>query len=218
LTAAPQEEPGETAGRKPSLLRRKQTARRKAEIVEAAASLFGSKGYQQTRIEDIAELANVGVATVYKYFGAKGALIREVLRPQIDDMRVNGQAVIANPADDPADAVIGLLSSYDIADDWQQRDLLRAVIRLDLGYSDVFEGLRDETEDLILFQIEKLLEGFQRRGRLAEGLNLKDIAVIISGMLSQHLQHFTHHPEMTREQTGADLRRRIRLVFEPWRR
>jgi AcrR family transcriptional regulator len=218
LTAAPTQEAGDGTGRKPSLLRRKQTARRKAEIVEAAASLFGSKGYQQTRIEDIAELANVGVATVYKYFGAKGALIREVLRPQIDDMRVNGQAVIASPADDPADAVIDLLASYDIADDWQQRDLLRAVIRLDLGYSDVFEGLRDETEDLILFQIEKLLEGFQRRGKVAEALNLKDVAVILSGMLSQHLQHFTHHAEVTREQTGIDLRRRIKLVFEAWRR
>lgn len=200
-----------------SPLRQKQTERRKGDILAAAGYLFSTKGYQETNVEEVAQRAEVGVATIYKYFGAKGGLIRELLRPQIASMRVIGQSIIDNPPEDPAEAMSELISHYNIADDWRQRDLMRALCRLDLGYADIFEGLRDETDSLVMSQICRLLAYFEKKGSLAPGLSHPDIAAIISGLLNQHFQYFTTHPNLTREQVLVDMRRRIRLLFENWR-
>ena len=72
--AGPQRTPPTGSGR---LERRK--ARTRAAIVEAAASLFHDQGYDETSIQQIAELADVGVGTLYGYFLSKEDLLKEVL-------------------------------------------------------------------------------------------------------------------------------------------
>jgi len=59
--------------------RRQRSARTRARIVEAAASLLLDRGYVSTTIEAVAEQAGVAVQTVYYVFNTKPNLLAAVL-------------------------------------------------------------------------------------------------------------------------------------------
>jgi AcrR family transcriptional regulator len=56
-------------------LRQSQAAATRARILESAAAVFADKGYERTRIEDIAADAGVAYPTVYKAFRTKSAVL-----------------------------------------------------------------------------------------------------------------------------------------------
>jgi len=58
-----------------SPLRRAQAAATRARIIEAAAVVFATSGFERARIEDIAHEAGVAYPTVYKAFANKPALL-----------------------------------------------------------------------------------------------------------------------------------------------
>jgi AcrR family transcriptional regulator len=58
-------------------LRERKKAATKIAIYEAADSLFNSKGYAKTTLNDIAEAANVSQRTIFSYFPSKEAIIFE---------------------------------------------------------------------------------------------------------------------------------------------
>ncbi len=51
-------------------------AERRLHILEAAAEVFASRGYDGTRMSDVAEAAGVTKPLLYKYFSSKDALFR----------------------------------------------------------------------------------------------------------------------------------------------
>ncbi|MEN6327452.1 MAG: TetR/AcrR family transcriptional regulator [Syntrophomonas sp.] len=48
-------------------------------IIEAAVQVFSSKGYHNTRMEEIANVAGIGKGTIYEYFKSKLQLFQEML-------------------------------------------------------------------------------------------------------------------------------------------
>ena len=58
--------------------RQRQAAETKKQIVRAARRLFVASGYAGTTVEQIAAEAGVAVATVYKAFGTKAAIARDL--------------------------------------------------------------------------------------------------------------------------------------------
>jgi AcrR family transcriptional regulator len=52
---------------------------RRMDIMEAALQVFGEKGYQKAKIEDIAVRAGIAHGTVYRYFPSKFALATELI-------------------------------------------------------------------------------------------------------------------------------------------
>jgi AcrR family transcriptional regulator len=58
--------------------RQRQAAETRGQIVRAARHLFVASGYAGTTVEAIAAEAGVAVATVYKTFGTKAAVAREL--------------------------------------------------------------------------------------------------------------------------------------------
>ncbi len=53
----------------------RRAARRKAEILEAAAKVFAEKGFHRTTTKDIAEAADIAEGTIYNYFENKDDLL-----------------------------------------------------------------------------------------------------------------------------------------------
>jgi AcrR family transcriptional regulator len=58
--------------------RRREAEQRRRAVLDSAQELFFSKGYAATTITDIAEAAAVSPETVYKRFGGKPGLVREL--------------------------------------------------------------------------------------------------------------------------------------------
>jgi AcrR family transcriptional regulator len=59
---------------------------RRATIVEAAGRLFGERGYDSTRLDDIAAAAGVTKPIVYRHFDTKRALYIALLERHRDDL------------------------------------------------------------------------------------------------------------------------------------
>lgn len=91
------------AKEKRKLEREKQAESRRQEICEAALQQFVENGIDNTRMEDVAKYAEVGPATVYRYFENKQNLVAECaagfwsrqveqMQPQLDAIRASGKS------------------------------------------------------------------------------------------------------------------------------
>lgn len=201
-----------------SSLRQKQRQQREEAIKRAADALFQEQGFSQTNVEDIAARAEVGVATIYKYFGSKGGILCQLLWPDIIAIREAGEQVLMNPPLDPAEAVVKLVSSYKFGDHWAHKELLKGLIGFDLGYGEPFEALRRAVDAFIATQIRELLENAARQGNLRQGLDLADMATVIYAILNHNFQDYiVAEKDMDDATYQARLRRHIFLLFENWR-
>ena len=62
-----------------ALRRKREKENRRSTIIAAAEKLFAEKGYRKTRIEDIAETAEISVGAIYGHFKNKKVLLASVL-------------------------------------------------------------------------------------------------------------------------------------------
>lgn len=95
--------PARESGR---LERRK--ARTRASILSAAGQLFLKHGYEDTSIQQIAELADTGVGTLYGYFASKDEVLREVLREQSVSAVQNYRAAVDRATPSMEKVILGL--------------------------------------------------------------------------------------------------------------
>jgi AcrR family transcriptional regulator len=72
-------------------------------ILETAEEVFG-KGGESASTEEVARLAGVGIATVFRHFPTKAALLEAVLVRRFDRLREQAEALL--DADDPGSAFL----------------------------------------------------------------------------------------------------------------
>jgi AcrR family transcriptional regulator len=77
-----------------------QGIERKQQLLDAAATLFSTKGYANTRIADICAAAGVAKGLVYWYFPTKEELFAELVRSMRLQLR-RAQAAAMDPESDP---------------------------------------------------------------------------------------------------------------------
>jgi AcrR family transcriptional regulator len=70
---------------KPVSLRERQREQTRNHLLDVAADLIGSKGFNATSIDDLAKAAGAARATVYSYFDTKEAIVEEITRAIYDN-------------------------------------------------------------------------------------------------------------------------------------
>lgn len=102
-----------------------RSGRKRGAVTEAATSLFLSKGYDGTTMDEVAALAGVSKPTLYRYFADKEQLYAAIVAATIDDidalLRLVADALSAS--DDPREG-LGLLAGKFLTA-LTQPDLLR---------------------------------------------------------------------------------------------
>ena len=73
--------------------RREQAEETRERVLDAAAGLFGERGFESTTISAIAQAAGVSPETVYGRFGNKRALLGELVRARRARARARAGAV-----------------------------------------------------------------------------------------------------------------------------
>jgi AcrR family transcriptional regulator len=68
-------------------LREQKKQRQRHEIVQAALELFRERGYDQTRVRDIAERVGISDATFFNYFASKHLVLDELALAQVELFR-----------------------------------------------------------------------------------------------------------------------------------
>ncbi|MBX3147323.1 MAG: TetR/AcrR family transcriptional regulator [Gemmatimonadales bacterium] len=88
---------------------RRRPAERRSEIVDAAASVFGQRGYDHATLTDIAKRAGVCVGTVAHYFGSKEDLFRAALFDRLHEEFAKEEAILAGHQGSYRSLIVGLL-------------------------------------------------------------------------------------------------------------
>lgn len=98
-------------------------ARRRRDLLEAAARLFAARGYDGVRLEDIGAACGVSGPAVYRHFANKAAVLAEVLEGASRDLLAGALATEdSHPAGEPAlRALIAFHTDFALTN----RDLIR---------------------------------------------------------------------------------------------
>jgi AcrR family transcriptional regulator len=87
-------DPARTDDSRARAARTKRERTRRALLAAANAS-FSSRGWAETRMEDVAAAAGVSAATAYNHFPSKHALVGQVYRPLISPLVARGEHDVA---------------------------------------------------------------------------------------------------------------------------
>lgn len=181
-------------------LREQQKATRRRDILIAASTLFRREGYEETRVEKIAELAKLSTGTIYNYFPTKGDLLLAVVLLDGDASLAEGAALIADPPDDALDAVDRLMRIYiDYALTHLDAKLWCSVMATALnqsrsefgrGYFNLSQRLTD--------QLAELVTTLHRQGKLALTIDAALAGRLLFNTMDHLFMHYITSDEMDR--------------------
>jgi AcrR family transcriptional regulator len=96
-----------------------------ARIVEAAAQLFAHNGFKGTTTRDIAQLADLNEATLFRYFPRKPELFWAAVRSHVERVKLARGTQISLASDDAPTIVVPLLIAFVMDNLKNQPDLRR---------------------------------------------------------------------------------------------
>lgn len=94
-------------------------------IVEAAVQLFSRRGYKGTSTRDIAHLAGVNEATLFRYFGRKADLFRAAAESRLNRLKLGTQLQHGLNTDAEPDAVVPMIVDFLLRELSEQSELMR---------------------------------------------------------------------------------------------
>jgi AcrR family transcriptional regulator len=162
--------------------RQRQAAETKRQIVRAARRLFVDSGYAGTTVEQIAAEAGVAVATVYKAFGTKAAIARDLNDLIDEEAGTAGLAAQIDAETDPA-RLIALAVAQLRTQHERCGDIIAAIrsgAAVDATLAEVWaEGTRRYDDSM-----RHLTAKLQAAGALRPGLDVAQAAGLLSVLCS----------------------------------
>ena len=148
--------------------RRADAQRNSARVVRAAILAFEEVG-AAVPLEEVAQRAGVGIATLYRLFGGRDGLIREAFATFFVE-EVEPLALAARAAEDPGDALATALV--------RTLDAL-ATHRVLLGIARETGAVTVTVAERYLHQLGDVLVAAQRAGRVRSDITVRDLAAVV---------------------------------------
>jgi AcrR family transcriptional regulator len=194
----------------PSKTRRRKEAR-PGEITAAAISLFHSKGFAATKLDDVAAAAGVTKGTVYLYFASKEELFKAVVREHVlPNLSRTEDAVAASSGSAAAQLRIALLQFVDGLNRCNG-----SISKLMIAESGNFPELGEFYVTEVVYRGHELIRNILRRGiELGEfrSMDLTHIpAVILSPIV---LANIWKHSALPLAETTHDLAKYAQIQLD----
>lgn len=193
-------------------LRARQKADRGRRILESATTLFSREGYDNTRIEDIAEMAGVSVGTFYNYFENKGDILVAIVSMEVEEVLDAGERIVQDPPASVEAAMEKLIGQYyDHSLFYLSKQMWRTAMALSIQQPDTpFSRRYTELDHRLCKQVTSLVEILQRRGVVRAGLDCTAIGEMIFNNLNLMFIEFVKVSDMTVDQLKATVSRQNR--------
>ncbi len=153
-------------------------------LVAAASEVFQERGFNDTRMSDVAERAGVSHGTVYVYFDSKQAVLSAVVAQMLDDI---GDYLRAGEADDAAgriaEANLRYLRVYT-----RHARLLQVVEEVATADAD-FAALLADFRARHVARVAEGIKRLQAEGRAAADLDPDVSAAALSAMVEGYARH-----------------------------
>jgi AcrR family transcriptional regulator len=184
-------------------------------IVAAAASLFADRGFDKTKIEDIADMAEVSPGTVYNYFGTKRAILTAVASVGWERAISRASGSLDLSAEHPADVLMPVIDVYMEHVGGLGKDLLKEVMRagFDPAASDVLSELVSLDEQAVA-QIAISLGRMQADGMIRQDINVGQASMFVYSVVGAATLWYVSVPEIPINAATDMIRSQLGLVFD----
>lgn len=179
-------------------LRARQKADREKRILEAAASLFRTVGYDSARIEDIAEIAGISVGTFYNYFENKGDILVATVSLEVEEVLGSGDRVVSDPPDSVAGALALLIGQYfDHSLVYLSKEMWRTAMALSIQQPETpFSRRYTALDSRLCRQVSALFETLRRRGIVRAGIDYQAVGDMVFNNLNMMFIEFVKDDTM----------------------
>jgi AcrR family transcriptional regulator len=145
-----------------------RSAARREAILVAALDEFSMRGFDATRIDDVAKRADVGKGTVYLYFKDKESLFQELIRAMLAPLI--GAIEALGAVDMPVNAFAERFTDLFVREVYEtrRRDVIRLIISEGRRFPKLAEFYYREVLSRVLKTVRKLLRRALERGELAD--------------------------------------------------
>lgn len=180
-------------------LRARQKADRHNRILTAAVTLFRRDGYKNVRIEDLAELAQVSVGTVYNYYLTKGDILVATVAMEVEEVLAAGEAILSDPPAGVEDALMVLIGHYyDHSLHYLNKEMWRTAMALSIEAPVTPYGRRYTDLDARLrAQVVALIGRLQARGEVRADVDAAAVGETVFNNLNMMFIEFAKDEAMT---------------------
>lgn len=169
-------------------LRQRKKAESRQKMLDAAKRLFIEHGYSRTTMDEIADKAGFGVATLYNYFRTKEGVFATMARDDMALLERAGEEVLGRLPEDPVDAVYELLKVYNRVYEF----ISYSVMHEFLFYQSKGSGPLHEVSRWVLGwqhdQVARALQQCQQRGSVTDELDRELAAKVVVDLQIRHNQ------------------------------
>jgi len=161
-------------------LRERKKRENRKRILDAAAALFSEQGFAATTMEEVAARAEVGVGTLYNYFGSKDRLLLGVFEDATEAQLEHGQTIVDAPGHDAEAAVCHLLGHYLSIARIFDKHVMRELLAASLVQPERIEEYAS-LDVRLAAQVGQLLAVLQARGDVAADVEVQHAALALYG-------------------------------------
>ncbi|MGC2276832.1 MAG: TetR/AcrR family transcriptional regulator [Candidatus Binatus sp.] len=196
----------------PAGRRERQKQDRERRILAAARRLFDRKGYDGTSMENVAARAGLAVGTLYNYFPSKEELLFAISRADTEPLLRIGEAILADPPDDPAEAIGALTEVMVQGITAGERRLWRELFVASIAAPDTL-GARLFALDLrLIAQLTTMIERLKGRGAIDAGVDASRAAGLFYGICLTWSIAFATRDDLTIETMRAEISESVRIT------
>jgi len=158
-------------------------------ILACAEKVFSQKGYYQTQVSDISDMAHVAKGTVYQYFSNKENLFVTLLENYLTSWEKDVELDIkdfmgSGSAKDYAAAYLKHRLAKTVSYFSNNQDRANIILRMSLGLNEVIEQVIRLFEDKVLKSIIEDIKIGQNFGHITKDINIEMTAnAILGGVL-----------------------------------
>ncbi len=178
-------------------------------VLEAAGSLFASRGFETVTMAEIAELAGVARATVFNHFGSKGALVEAITESVFAYYGLMLDSALADTRTSTPTLVRALFDTMGFGIEQFHGfyvGVFREIMKIHVGL--VEGGAATKARENALAKLEALITRGQARGDLSRDFAARDLAVAIDSLANGTINHWLY------EDTSGSLRERMRRAAD----
>ncbi|CUK18846.1 HTH-type transcriptional repressor KstR [Ruegeria denitrificans] len=176
-------------------------------MMKAAMSLFGSRGYESVKLEEIAHEAGVSPGTLYSYFKTKNDLLLAVLIQDFELGFKNGRLILEGPLSDGITAINQLLLAHfsrrqhGLTEDMWRFAIAAFISHPDTHFAIEYEKCLTQMHNQFLILIQKL----KVEGHLPNYVYADNLASVITNSAIMSFLKFIRKPNVSSEKFEAKL-------------
>ena len=190
-------------------LRAKHKADRHRRIVEAAARLFRTSGYDAVKMETIAAAADVSIGTIYNYYQNKGDLLVAIVAMEVHQVLAAGEKVVAKPPVNVEKAVSKLIAIYmEHSLVYLSKEMWRQAMAITIQQPDSPSGIAyGKLDQALTRQTCNLIEKLQSLELVRAEIDARAVGEVIFNCANMMFTTFVKNENMTVAGLLAQIRR-----------